>query len=113
MECECVITIDFPGPAEEHYQSLKKYVQQYNEMIEGDSGSGFFSVPLPVLGTITGVYIVSGQTLMIYIIKKSMLLSCHTIENFLREAISANLSRVREAGTGEEELEDIRALQNL
>lgn len=113
MECECVITIDFPGRAEDYYQRLKSYIQQYNEMIEGDSRSGFFSVPLPVLGTITGGYLVSGQTLMICIIKKSRLLSCDRIENFLREVIAVNLSRVREQGAGEEEPEDIQALESL
>jgi len=113
MECECVISIDFIGHAEDHYQRLEKYIRQYDEMIEGNAESGFFSFPLPVLGTITGVYIVSGQTLNIYIIKKPLLLSCSKIENFLRKIIEENNSRLFESEMEKLEKESIQATQNI
>jgi len=59
-------------------------IEKAGGSIQGDDGSGEFSVPVPVLGVVTGKYVVVVSELKITITQKPFLPTCGSIEAFVR-----------------------------
>jgi hypothetical protein len=53
--------------------------------IQGDAGSGEFSVPVPVLGVVAGKYMVAASELQITITQRPFLLPCASIQSFVHK----------------------------
>jgi hypothetical protein len=51
--------------------------------IQGDAGSGEFSIPVPVLGVVAGKYVMGASELQITITRKPFLLRLSAIQSFV------------------------------
>lgn len=79
---KCSFTITFAGPAENILGKTKSAIEGQGGMFEGDTSSGTFNVQ--VMGTISGNYSITGQSMNIDIDSKPMFISCSQIESFMK-----------------------------
>ncbi|PWT74943.1 MAG: hypothetical protein C5B59_09940 [Bacteroidetes bacterium] len=83
----CYFTIQFAGSTVDFYRKIKKAIEENNGSVTGDSSSGTFAIP--VLGsTVAGSCAITGQSLMITITKKPVVISCSLIEKYVRGQIA-------------------------
>ncbi|MDH5180632.1 MAG: hypothetical protein OEZ39_19365 [Gammaproteobacteria bacterium] len=79
--------VEFSGSAEQLFEKLKKLVEDNKGTISGNASEGTVTIPIKVVGTISGTYKISGQICTIHITKKPLLLPCSTIETFIKDNI--------------------------
>ena len=53
--------------------------------LQGDAGSGVFSVPVPVLGVVAGKYVVVANELTITLTQKPFLPTCASIQSYVHK----------------------------
>lgn len=81
---KCDIQIDFNGQAATQIERARTAILEAEGEFEGNDQSGSFSIP--VLGSdIVGNYTITGNTFLIEITEKPLLISCRRIEDELRE----------------------------
>jgi hypothetical protein len=79
---KCNLRIDFKGNATELIAKAKKAISEAGGRLEGNEVSGHFTIPVPGKD-ILGDYTIEGNTFVIAILEKAMLISCDRIENEL------------------------------
>ncbi len=83
----CSFSIPFSSEPSVIILKAKEAVERQRGNFTGDANSGSFDVT--ILGnTISGNYIISGQSLNLTILNKPFLVPCSTIESFLRSQIT-------------------------
>ncbi len=83
----CNFSIPFSSEPSMIVAKAKAAVESQKGNFNGNTNSGNFDVT--ILGnTITGSYIISGQSLNLTIMNKPFLVPCSTIESFLKSQIS-------------------------
>ena len=84
----CKFTIPFTGKSSDVLLRAKSAIQNQGGVFEGDEFEGHFDVS--VFGnTINGSYFVMEQDLNIVIDSKPFIVSCGTIESFLKNKLSS------------------------
>ena len=81
--------VTFSGSAQDLFNKVSLLIHQHGGNITGGASGGSFHVKVPILGTVAGTFAVSGQTCTIHITQRPFLLSCGTIESFVKSKISA------------------------
>lgn len=64
-------------------------LRQRGGTVTGTDQTGTFSLPLPIVGAITGSFAITGKSLAITITQRPMLVSCGTLESKLQDFILA------------------------
>jgi len=84
---KCNLRIDFKGNAVALIDKAKQAITAEGGEFDGNEVSGRFSIPVP--GTdILGDYTIEGNTFIIAILEKPMLVSCDRIENELNKYLN-------------------------
>lgn len=77
----------FSGSAQNLFNKISALIHQHGGTVSGGPSGGEFSVPVPVFGTVAGIFSVAGQTCTIHVTQRSFFLPCSTIESFVRSNI--------------------------
>ena len=83
---KCNFSITFAEPADALIGKMKSSIEGQGGQFNGDPSAGNFEVS--ILGTLAGSYVIAGQQISISIDSKPIFVSCHQIENFLKERLS-------------------------
>jgi hypothetical protein len=82
----CSFSFEFPVSADELIRRVGDAVRGAGGNFAGDTEGGRYSVWTPI-GSVSGTYFVSGQTIQIDVNDKPIVLSCSLIEKKLNEYI--------------------------
>lgn len=83
---KCTFSIPFTGTPEQVLSKAKSAIETQGGQFSSNGQGGTFSIS--VLGTISGSFAISGQSLNVAIEKKPMLIGCGVIESTLRDQLS-------------------------
>ena len=79
---KCSFIIPFSNAADSLLDKARSAIEKQGGIFNGDQSSGNFSVQL--MGTISGVYQINGQEMIVEITEKPMFIGCSQIESFMR-----------------------------
>jgi hypothetical protein len=82
----CRFEFDFPGKAEALVETIRSHVFKAGGNMTGSEREGSFLLSTPV-GTFSGTYEVSGQTIVLEVGDKPFFVPCSAIESRLAEYI--------------------------
>lgn len=82
----CQFTIPFSDSADSLTNRAKQEIERGGGSFNGDASHGSFEVKT-ALGTVGGSYQVTGQEILMFIVRKPFLISCRKIEKELREVM--------------------------
>jgi archaellum component FlaF (FlaF/FlaG flagellin family) len=71
------------------FNQVKTTVESQGGVVNGDQNSGTISLSIPVLGTVQGNYVISGQTVTITVTQKPFLLPCSEIESEVTDILGS------------------------
>ncbi|HRI67638.1 MAG TPA: hypothetical protein PK156_25515 [Polyangium sp.] len=80
-------SVDFPGAAQDIVAKAKGAIEKATGKFNGDEKKGDFSVPTP-MGTIKGIYTITGQKFGVEITDKPFVVSGSMIESQVRGFLS-------------------------
>jgi hypothetical protein len=88
----CSFSFEFPISADELVRRVGDAVRNAGGNFSGDTAEGHYSVWTPI-GSVSGTYAVSGQSIQIDVTDKPIVLSCSLIEKKLNEYLQTARSR--------------------
>lgn len=80
-------TVEFTGSAEDFFERIRTAVDRYGGTVSGDASGGEFSESTPV-GLVAGRFAIEGQTCIITIHQRPVVLPCAFVEAGIRSEIT-------------------------